>query len=216
MLDSLQQHLERIYEVETECPVSDYLITDPALAQHYDTNRYARHTPEKLLVQQSGDTLNIALYLEEALVDHLQGDDPIESLHDGNLTEFCTAVEGVSHFIYLVWNARHGRGISLFELELQAEVDKFIAALFLMGRQRGRRAPRGLLKRLFDAPAYDDALDRDELRRYTRANDYAHRYCRGLQSEFLERRSNRSMLNELRRFYRLTHRYKLNHIKKLN
>ncbi len=46
-----------------------------------------------------------------------------------------TALEGVSHFVYLAWNAGHDKPVSLLELEMQAEVDKYVGSYWLMRRQ---------------------------------------------------------------------------------
>lgn len=163
-------------------------------------------------MREQEDGLDIALYLDAAVIKALQARDPTRELNDENLAEFWTALEGVSHFLYLVWNARHGRSISLFELELQAEVDKFVSTVFLSATQRRQRVPGGVHERLFVDPVFDPALAGDEVRRYHRANYYAGLYCGGLRDAFLRRRS-AGMVNELRRFYRLTHRHKLEHIR---
>jgi hypothetical protein len=210
-LQGLQRCLERIYEVDAGYDVEQFTITDGRLARGLEGGAGGRETREKLLVHEGEDRLDISLYLDSGVMEVLRRDDPLSSLNDGNLAAFWTAIEGISHFLYLIWNARHGRGISLFELELQAEVDKFAAAVVLIGRQRGRRVPRGVYRRLFAAPAFDRALDAEELRRYRDANRYAALYCRRLQRDCLEARRF-SMVRDLRRFYRLTHGHKLRHI----
>lgn len=211
MLNRLQQHLERIYEVETSLQVSNYLVTDPAFVRHYDRQHNLRPSREKLLIRQAGNELDVALYLEKEIVNILEQDDPLCCLHDGNIHEFWIALEGISHFIYLAWNANHDREVSLFELELQAEVDKYIVAVLLISIQRDRRFIRELLARLFIRPSYDDNLNRHERLRYRRANYYAHSYCRTLQKNCIEKKKH-SLLNDLRRFYRLTSHHKINHI----
>lgn len=163
-------------------------------------------------MREQADGLDLALYLDDAVMEVLKVNDPTCELNDENLFEFWTALEGVSHFLYLVWNAGHGRSVSLFELELQAEVDKFVSTVFLSAAQRMCRVPTSLHERLFANPAFDSRLTRDEIPRYHRANYYAGLYCGGLQETFLHRRSS-GMINELRRFYRLTHHYKLEHIR---
>ena len=212
MLEKLQQQIEQIYEVDTSLNVSHFLITDPALAEHYDTSENPRLTNEKLLVAQTDDGIDVALYLHNNIIKHLEADDPMESLHEGNLHQFWVALEGVSHFIYLTWNARHDREISLFELELQAEVDKFVTAILLLTQQQELSQPRSLLVKLFIQLQYDATLEHRELTRYTMANQYAYRYCEKLLSLFMEQGSEQKLFNEIRRFYRLTHHYKLKHI----
>lgn len=212
-LRGLQRHLERIYEIDTQYDVEQFLITDRRLARGFENDASIRDTNEKLLVCEQDNHLDIALYLDSAVIEVIRDNDPLDSLNDGNLIAFWTALEGVSHFLYLVWNAHHGRGVSLFELELQAEVDKFAAAVFLLGGQRSRRVPRGLYERLFEAPEFDRGLEGEELKRYRDANCYAALYCRNLQRDCMEARRF-SMIRDLRRFYRLTHRHKLQHIRR--
>ena len=212
MLDRLQQQLEQIYEVDTSLQVSHFLITDPVLAEHYDTSENPRITNEKLLISHTDDGIDVALYLHNNIVQHLEKNDPLESLHDGNLHEFWVALEGISHFIYLVWNAQYDREISLFELELQAEVDKFVTAILLFAQQQYLEHPRSLLMKLFIKLQFDSALKKDELTRYSMANQYAYRYCEKLLALLTEQKDDQQLYNEIRRFYRLTHHYKLKHI----
>ena len=63
--------------------------------------------------------------MPEAVLRRLEATDPFERVTDDNLQDCCTALEGVSHFHYFVWSADRRRHVSLLELELQAEVDKY-------------------------------------------------------------------------------------------
>lgn len=210
-LGGLQRHLERIYEIEVPCDIERFIISDAELAAGLEDGASSRNVNEKLLVSELEDDLHLSLYLDPLVIEALAANDPLRDLNDGNLAAFWTALEGVSHFLYLVWNARHGRGVSLFELELQAEVDKFVAAVFLLARQRNLRVPRLIHERLFASPVFDAQLDAAELRRYRHANHFAGLYCGRLRRRYLQNRG-AGLVKDLRRFYRLTHRYKLAHI----
>jgi hypothetical protein len=210
-LTGIQRHLESIYDLDAFGGVDQYLTTDAELARLLDDGAGARETGEKLLVREEENGIAVSLYIDATVMAVLAENDPLRSLNEDNLAEFLTALEGVSHFLYLVWNVRHGRGVSLFELELQAEVDKFAVAAMLLARQRRFRVPRRLHERLFAAPSYDARLDREEQRRYRAANDYAAKYCERLRRDCLQDRRT-SLVRELRRFYRLTSRHKLAHI----
>lgn len=212
-LCTLQRHLERLYEVEVEHDVDDFLVTDPDLARHLDNSATSREVPEKLLVCEDGDSLDIALYLDQALVGRLREDDPTERLHDGNLSDYWTALEGVSHFLYVAWSAGYQRGVSPMELEMQAEVDKYVCAAVLLGRQGEGRIPGALHSRLFDDVSFDTALDAEGLSRYQDANYYAGRYCSSLQNSYFRGQQRGGLLNELRRFYRLSRDGKIRHIR---
>ena len=79
-------------------------------------------------------------------------------LHDGNVADYWTALEGVSHFLYLAWNAGHDKPVSLLELEMQAEVDKYVASYWLMRRQFPGRFPAELRRCCSSARASIRAL----------------------------------------------------------
>ncbi len=67
----------------------------------------------------------------------LEGANPVGALNEGNLAEYCTALEGVSHFVYSTWRLDRDLPVSLLELETQAEVDKYAVTVFLLADQQG-------------------------------------------------------------------------------
>jgi hypothetical protein len=215
LLNRLQRHLENIYEVQSDYRVADFLIDDPALARRLDTSPGARAIPEKLLIRQDGDALSLALYLDRQLLQRLDADDPTRSLHGDNLQDFWMALEGISHFVYVAWNAGYERSVSLLELELQAEVDKYILAAFLFGRQLRGLVPKTLHRRLFHEIRFDTRLDAAELHRYRSANYFASRFCSWIEKEYLRPGARGGLVNTLRRFYRLPQQRKITAIRKL-
>ena len=216
LLNRLQQHLENIYEVRSGYRVADFLISDPALARDLDESETARELPEKLLIRKQGDEdVNIGLYLDPGLIQRLEEHDPTQSLHGKNLHDFWLAIEGISHFLYFTWNAGYERRVSLLEMELQGEVDKYILAAFLFYSQQQGEVPAGLHQHLFHELAYDERLNAAELQRYRRANYLAARFCYSVETLFLRSRAHAGMINALRRFYRLTHHHKICAIERL-
>ncbi len=215
-LRPLQDRLERIYDIDTCQDVDDFLITDRHLARALEGRKNARDTDELLLVREQDDGLDVSLFLDADLVGRLVADDPEHSLHDGNLADFCTVLEGVSHFVHLVWRARESRSTSRLELELQAEVDKFVSSINLLGRQGLGAVPPALHHRLFQQVRFDDALDDNERNRYETANRYAARYCHHLEVRFLHpfNAGPRAISDELRDFYRLNLREKIARIER--
>ncbi len=204
-LRGLQSLLERIYDVEIPQDVRDFLITDRAELErlHGDTARSG--TSETLLVEEGEEGVRLALYLDAELLRRLADSPPLERLDDDNLEDFCTALEGVSHFACVAWSAARGRPVSVLALETQAEVDKYATSVLLAGAQRGGRLAHGLHARLFEQVRFRDDLAHDARRLYEAANRYAARFCHRLEARFLRRREARvdGMLGELRRFYRL-------------
>ena len=198
----IQAQLQHYYDLTLHHHVDDFLITDRGLADTLECNPQPRDTGEKLLVLQEPDGLSISLFLADELLDSLQGNNPFERLDRSNLGEFCTVLEGVSHFTYLTFNANHDRPVSRLEMELQAEVDKFVSIVLLADQQGGDLRWDELLEVLFTRCRFDSSLDQIELQRYREANDYASAFCTQLAESGRHGIDSRSMQSELRRFYR--------------
>jgi len=211
MLQALQKLLGGIYDVPLTHDVAEFLQTDrrrlpPALG--------ANGADEQVLVAGDGDTLWVSLYLEPAVLERLASADPFEALHTGNIADYWTALEGVSHFVYLVWNASHDRPVTLLELELQGEIDKYVGSLWLLRAQNPGRFPAELHPLLFERARVDAELAGDRIGLYQRANAYAARFCRRLARTLRTTGSadHAAAIAELRRFYRLSREPKFRHI----
>ena len=207
LLRKLETLLHGLYGLDLGYAVDDFLITDAWLAGSLDGG--GRKVDEKLLIAEADGEADVALYLEQELLERLTRRDPLTRLDADNLADFWAALEGVSHFTYYAWNAARDKPVSLFELELQGEVDKFVATEMLLRAQR--REPHGLHGWLFDATTLDPDLDDEERERYRRANRYAAKYCRRLKPA-RDGADDAARQRELRRFYRLSQRSKLAHI----
>lgn len=211
MLDRIQHKLEGIYEVQAGLDVHDFLVTDHGFISYMDATHNLRSSPEKLLVHQADSDLHVSLYIKQEVMELLEQDNPLDGLNSENVNAYLIALEGVSHFIYLAWNASHDREISLFELELQAEVDKYIFTMILLANQQDSSLQEGLMSRLFLQHSYASDMDSEEQKRYERANYYAYHYCKALHHNCIANQR-LSFFNDLRRFYRLTSHHKINHI----
>ena len=213
LLRELQGRLAGLYDAPAEHDVHDFLITDPAHAAALQGTSGAPPTDEQLLVAEDGDDLELSLYVDRAVLERLADRCPLRSLSDENLADYCTALEGVSHFHYLAWNAVRARAVSLLDLELQGEVDKYASALTLLLAQRGGRFPGELFDQLFGRASFLPSLTIEERSRYEEAHRYAARFCRRLEERFLRRRQARpeGLVAELRAFYRLGRHAKLRH-----
>ncbi len=101
-----------------------------------------RPLDEELLLAESADGAGVALYLDPEVLRRLEAADPHRALTEGNLADYCTALEGVSHFVYSTWGLERDMPVSLLELETQAEVDKYAITVFLLaGQQAGTVVP---------------------------------------------------------------------------
>ncbi|MDX2093969.1 MAG: hypothetical protein SFX73_39410 [Kofleriaceae bacterium] len=192
----MQRGLESLYRVETGVEVGDFVVG----TEYRDELAPSRKAREQLLVVEFDGEMNIALYLEESIITNLSTHDPARRLGDHNLGDFLLAIEGVSHFIYTVCCARAERRVSQLELELQAEVDKYVTCL--LTTEPDMELSTAFRRRLFGEAEYEPDLDDDEQDRYRVANDNAHRYATWLEETFVSRRRIPEMLAELRGFYR--------------
>lgn len=211
MLADLQARLNGIYQVGSAYDVRDFLITDRVAAEALGQQNLLPDTEETLLVYEEDGELAVSLFLDAALLDRLSAADPLDRLRAHQLTDFWKVVEGVSHFNCVVWKASRDRPVSLLELELQAEIDKFVSTAQLAASQgKGDIAGR-LHGWLFDDVSYRDDLDDEQRARYRSANDFAARYCHGLAHPVAEH--DRAAMADLREFYRLPMSEKISRIR---
>ncbi len=207
----LQSLLAGIYDVPLAQDVAQFLLTDRSVLPGALP---ATNTEEQLLVAEDADGVSIGLFLDPAVLERLAEANPLEALNGGNLADYWTALEGVSHFVYLAWNAAHDRPVSLLELELQAEIDKYVASFWLLRAQEPRRFPAELHRVLFEHATIDRELAGDRAGLYRRANQYAARFCRRLGRLLRPAgaQAQARAMAELRRFYRFSNAMKLRHI----
>jgi len=122
-------------------------VTNKTLLQQLNTSEYNKETKEMLLVNEDEEGISLSLYLDKQILENYINHNPLKCLDHRNVQAFCLILEGLSHFLYLIWNASHNRTVTLLEMELQAEVDKFIMILECMEKQSNTPLP-GQLSRL--------------------------------------------------------------------
>ncbi len=117
---------------------------------------------EVVLLRETNNELEIALFLPPESKGIAVG---------GALSDVWLQVaEGVSHFIYLVERARVALPVTKLELELQAEVDKFVLLHELL------TDGAGLVESLFDSPRFLDDEGTESGERYRLAHRLAARF----------------------------------------
>jgi hypothetical protein len=197
----LQAELEAIYGVEAP-RVHEFLVGREEARAAGRTPQ----SPEELLVVDGGGEVALGLYLDDAVIEAAAGADP----HDprprltarASLDALACAAEGVSHFVYLATRAEAGGSVSLLELEVQAEVDKFVLLLLHLWRRGLRRMSPALRRRLFERVRYRAHLGGDELHRYREANRLGGGYARWLEGRYVDGADIDGLLRELRQTYR--------------
>ena len=189
----VQAGLERVYRLDRVADVGDFLHGAEAGER------------EALLVREVADgDLEVTLRL------------PQLEEGDANLDALCQIIEGVSHFVYVAWNTGHDKPVTLLELELQAEVDKYVLGAWLLREQGQGRFPRELHRALFERAHVDPVAAAGRVGLYQMASTYAARFCRRVAATLERRRFGvtRDLMAELRRFYRWGNLRKLRHIER--
>jgi hypothetical protein len=118
--------------------------------------------------------------------------------------EVCQVVEGVSHFLYVAERARRELPATQLELEIQAEVDKYVLFAHGAGRAPRWRSPAAAARiraRLFERVTYLSPEGTEHGERYRLANGLAALLAGRLESTFARHGRFDQMRAMLRRFY---------------
>jgi hypothetical protein len=217
IVGELQTLLARLYRLDVEFDVNDFIVTDREMVRELVDNDVPI-ADEMLLIREADAAVNgeldVALYLDADMMQRLAATDPNcgWNLQVDNLSDFCIALEGISHFVYVAWNAVQDKQVTQLELELQAEIDKYLSTRLLLESQAGSAFSVNVLPALFDTISYREDLPPDRLERYRQANQFAMRFCHNLQQRYPSSTDSPSMLDELRAFYRLPQQGKFSHM----
>ena len=116
----------------------------------------------------------------------------------GDLDGLCQIIEGVSHFVYVATRASQDRASTALELEIQAEVDKYVVLAGDLESLDVERSSR-LRERLYEGVAYLHVGELGE--RYRLANQTALRFLRRLERTHVARRRFGELRRELHAFF---------------
>ena len=179
----IQRGLEALYRLDRGADVD-------AFVTHADEGER-----EALLVRESEDGLELLLRIPRL------GERTVD-VDGAGLDPLCQIIEGVSHFVYLADRASHGREATQLELELQAEVDKYVILASAL-QDFDERTSRRLRERLYEGVAYVHDADTVEGERYRVANGAARRFTGRLERDYVTRARFGELQGELRRFFHL-------------
>jgi len=180
LVESVQGLLERTYDIDRRIEIGRFIIGDAGYRRFYTSER-PRTIPEgsaclaQTLVRETDEGLRACIYYPDRLVRSLERRPPQYGLCEENVDAFATLVEELDHLLLLADRLQRLRPLSLFELELQANVSKYlVVARFLAGQQGHLGDEQRLWVRhhLFDKVVYTDTNPRVR-RRYQDAARFA-------------------------------------------
>ena len=204
LLDALCGLLRRTYALTAPLlPIGCYVIGDAGLRELYPRGEREVRSHEgagaRLLVRDTGAGVRACIYYPDAMIRRLEDNPPQRGLDEDNVDAFAVLVEELDHLLVAAERAQAGRGVSLLELEVQADVSKDLVLSRFLAR-RGQRLDRNrrawLRHHLFHARTYCD--DDPRIRnRYNEASRLALRFLQSLEPLPVARR-----VETLRRFHR--------------
>lgn len=182
MARKVQAALGRLYVLEATCDVGDYIA--PAESGERET----------LLLREQDDGIEVSLRLAPLT--------PTASGDGLELDGVCQLIEGVSHFVYLAERAKTDRPTTQLELEIQAEVDKYVVLAASLPELDVEASGR-LRRRLYEGVAYTHAPASEQGERYRLANSVATRFTHRLERECVAHGRFRELRGALRSFFRM-------------
>jgi len=171
----IQTAIERFYEIDRVVNVTDYV-------------RAARDGErEQLLVREASDGA-VEMMLE---LPRMRGD----------LDSMCQIIEGVSHFVYVAERASRDRASTALEMEIQAEVDKWVVLAGDVETLDVAKSAK-LRERLYERVAYLHVESSELGERYRIANRAALRFLRRMERTCVAERRFGELRRELHAFFR--------------
>jgi len=216
LIKELQKKIEKTYALDTGITnIEQYIIGDKGYEEFYAKEEIRTvvnsHSGARVLLRDAGDTLKVSIYYPDSLIRELEDNDPRLGIHDENIDLCASFIEELDHFLFIAQNYKSNRPFSLLELELQANVTKYLVLKYFIALQSrslklskfDREYIRHHLfyKRKFDI---EDTLER---KRYEDAGKFGMMY-----TEQIDRLSHEERLRDLRRFSRMTCPSKIKHI----
>jgi hypothetical protein len=189
LLEAVRGLLERTYRLRTGLnDLAPFVIGDRGFRLLYERRPPSHGVGAALdgeartLVRETDQGVAACIYFPDALIAQLEAYPPQRGVGDENLEAFAVFVEEIDHLLLIAERSLGRRPVSLFELELHADVSKYLVlARFLAGASGHLGAARRtwLRHRLFD-PERDSDGDPAALRRYRDAARWAVRLLDGL------------------------------------
>ncbi len=172
ILHLLQKELESIYRIGRQPSIERFLISAQG--------------PPRIVVAEREREILVGVELGP------------EAREPENLADFLSAAEETSHFLYISWKAANEKPVSLLDVEVQGEIDKFLLASLHFP------APPEPLDRLLERVRFDPRPAATIRRRYLEAHRLGRKFLQSLGRIFGPRGPLPEVLAVLREFYRRT------------
>jgi hypothetical protein len=223
LIEKLQGVIERTYDLQTGVrDIGRFVIGDEGYRRIYgglasegrliekvgsaaDASAASPESPgaRTLLRESDAGGLAVMVYYPDSLIECLERNDPTRRLDQDNIDAFSVLIEELDHFLVIADRFRASSEMSMLELELHANVTKYLVLKMFVGKMRRTARLEAsdiawIRFHLFDKAVYSDP-DPEIRARYQEASRFAARYVRRLEALPVSRLS-----RELKRFHRMT------------
>ncbi len=177
LLDTVHRLLARTYRIEAGlAELAPFVIGDLGYRLLYGSRPPTRWIGEsacaaRTLVREVGGAVHVRVYFPDALIRRLEQFPPQRGIGEPNVRAFATFVEEIDHLLLIAERARQERGVSLFELELHANVSQHLVLARFVAAADGAVGPaaRGWLRRQLFDDTHDRRDEAPERARYREA-----------------------------------------------
>ncbi|HKQ61110.1 MAG TPA: hypothetical protein VJS92_07450 [Candidatus Polarisedimenticolaceae bacterium] len=188
LLETVQGLIERTYAMRRLPRVERFIVGDEGY-RRFGLDAAAQSVGAgdadgaRTLVRETEAGLRCAIYYPDDVIRRLEAHPPQQGLNEENVEAFATFVEELDHLLLIAERVECQRPVTLFELELHANVTKhLVLARFLVGKRRqlSEQRRRWLARELFEAGEFCDP-DPEVRQRYRDAGRWAVRLLGALR-----------------------------------
>ncbi len=219
LIHELQRKIEKTYALDTGITnIEQYIIGDKGYEEFYAKENIRTvvnsSSGAKVLIRDAERTLRVSIYYPDALIRQLEDNDPRAGIHDDNIDLCASFVEELDHFLFIARNYKWNRPFSLLELELQANVTKYLVLKYFIALQNrslklSKFDKEYIRYHLFYKRKYD-IENVSERQRYEDAGKFGMMY-----TEYIDLLPQEDRLRNLRQFSRMTCPSKIKYIQSI-
>ncbi len=199
MIQQTQKILESIYQLPQVELAENYLINQNQLQYFLGHEHPYCHADEVVVSSYDGSELEIGIFFHQKILNNLKNPTLIQKLN---------VIEGISHYLLLSYKFQQNIALTRLELEMQAEIDKFL--YYSLSDQRTKNYEQSF--NVLHVPINLESLNPEQQQLYQHANQLAKKYCHYLLKKFLARKTHDALLCEIRNFYRMPYAQKICYI----
>ncbi len=143
LLETIRGLLERTYRIHSGLgELAPFIIGDRGYERIYGSSDTVSNIGSgsgngaRMLIRETAGGIRATVYFPDELIETLERYPPQHGLGVENIDAFATFVEEIDHLLSVADRSRRNRSVSLFELELHANVSKnLVCERFLAGRR---------------------------------------------------------------------------------